>query len=235
MKTRLFLLFTLLSVAGFSQENVIKLGLSGMGYGMYSLSYERAITPKSSMNLNLGYWNINASLINNDPFEIGDGFGINTFKSGFNGAIDYRFYVGTQDGLKGLYIGPYLRYWNYSAILYDEINSENFDINTKISSIGLGFQMGYHWIINDKISIDWYFIGLGAERFNTRLEYVAKSAGYTYTGAQNIEDDIKDVFNDFDYLQKRITTEVVPNKNTTAKLPFFFAGVKTGFSIGYAF
>lgn len=236
MKTRLILLLTLLSVTAFSQENVIKLGLSGMSYGMYSLSYERGITPKSSINLNLGYWNVNASLINYDPFEIGDEFGINKFKSGVNGAIDYRFYVGKQDGLKGLYIGPYARYWNYSAVLYDEIHSENFDINSKISSIGLGFQMGYHWIINNKISIDWYFIGLGVERLNAQLEYVPQSAGYNFNDSgKNIEVEIKDVFNDFEYLQNRVSTETVDNKNTTAKLPFFFAGIKTGFSIGYAF
>jgi len=235
MKRFLIIVFMFVTAAGFSQQNVIKLGLSGMSYGMYSLSYERQITPKSSLNLLLGYWNVNAGLLSNDSLEIGDGFGISSYKYGFNSEIDYRFYVGGQGGIKGLYIGPYARYWNYSAVLYDEINGVNFDVNSNVSSIGMGFQMGYHWIINNKFSIDWYFVGLGLERMNINIEYIAKVPGYTYTGSQDIQDDIKNVFNDFDYLYKRIKTESIPNKNATAKLPFFSPGIKTGFSIGYAF
>lgn len=235
MKTRLVLLFTLLSLVGFSQDNVVKFNLSGVTYGMYSLGYERGITPKSSINVSLGYWNVNAGLLNNSSFDFGDGFGIDSYNYGLNGVIDYRFYVGNTEERNGLYIGPYARFWNHSMDMYDEINGVDFDINAKISSIGLGFQMGYHWIINKKLSIDWYFIGLGAERMNIGLEYIAKVSGYTYTGNQDIQDDIKDVFNDFEYLQKRISTEATPNKNTTAKLPFFAPGIKTGFSIGYAF
>jgi len=220
---------------GFSQENVIKLGLSGMSYGMYSLSYERQISPKSSLNLLLGYWNVNAGLFSNDTLEFGDGFGISSYKYGLNGVLDYRFYVGKQEGMRGLYIGPYARYWSHSAVLYDKINGIDFDVNSKVSSIGLGFQMGYHWIISDRISIDWYFIGMGIERMNINIEYIAKVPGYTYTGDQDIQVDIKDVFNDFDYLYKRIKTEIIPGENATAKLPFFAPGIKTGFSIGYVF
>jgi hypothetical protein len=232
MKKYIFILLILSSFNVFSQENIIKLGLSGISYGMYSLGYERAITPKSTLNLSLGYWNINASpFLNKNPFEIDQDIRLNNYKWGMNGVIDYRFYVSSQEGLKGLYIGPYLRYWNHSLVLNDSIDNEKFDVNLKFSSIGLGFQMGYQWIISDRISIDWYFIGLGVERIDTRFKYVTKTVGFDYS---SIQDDIIDVFNDFKSLQKQIVTKSYPD-NMTAKLPFFAPGIKTGFSIGYVF
>jgi hypothetical protein len=97
------------------------------------------------------------------------------------------------------------------------------------------FQMGYHWIINDKFSIDWYFIGSGLERMNINIEYIAKVPGYTYKCSQDFQDDVKNAFRDFDYLYKGIKTESIPNKNTTAKLPLFYPGIKAGFSISYVF
>ena len=49
MKKYLFLSLLLFTFSGFAQENVVKMSVTGLSYGDFSLSYERAVTPKSAI------------------------------------------------------------------------------------------------------------------------------------------------------------------------------------------
>jgi hypothetical protein len=234
MKRLLIIVFMFITSAGFTQENVIKLGILGIGYGDFSLSYERVIAPKSSLNVTFGYLNPNASLINfNRNFESNGGVGLKELYDGFHTSVDYKFYVGKNEAPKGFYIAPYLRYAGYKFLMIDEIDHDYFDVNTHISTIGIGFQMGYHWIVYEKISIDLYFLGLGVEYIMPKLVYTANTPGFS-GDYSSIVDDVKGVFDGWGYFQKRLKT-TVNNDNMTAKLPTFFPGIKMGLSVGYAF
>jgi len=232
MKKWLILFLFLVSATGFAQENVIKLGIFGVGYGDFSLSYERVITPKSAINVTLGYINPNASLIEFNPtLSSNGGVGLKELYSGFHTSVDYKFYVGKKDAPHGFYVAPYLRYFGYKFLMIDEIDHDYFDVNSRISSIGLGFEMGYHWIVFDKISIDWYFLGVGAEFIMPKLIYTTDKTNFNYS---SIGDNIREVFDGWDYFQKRL--KMSPgSENMTAKLPTFFPGIKTGLTLGYAF
>lgn len=233
MKRIIILALFFISLPGFAQKNAIKLGISGVNYGDFFLNYERVINPKSSINVNVGYWDFKASLVDFSGImnTTEDGLSLQQYNSGFHSSVDYRFYVGKHDALKGFYLGPYVRYWDHSLILLDDIEGEDFDVDTKIWSIGFGFQMGYHWVINDYISIDWYFIGLGIESISAKFVYVTETRNFDYN---TIVDDFIDVFDGFDYFQKKINTATSP-ENMTAKLPFIAPGIKTGLTIGVAF
>jgi len=237
------LLFTLmfLTLSGFAQQNVVKVGLSGVYYGNMSLGYERAISDNSSLNFNIGYWDMNTGIFDVDKyyFPNEDDVIFESFGKGFNTSIDYRFYIGQNQKTFGFYMAPYLRYWNKAFYLSDiipvsQMNNQRilFDIEAKASSIGLGFQLGYHWLIYDKISIDWYFLGIGLEKMNLNGKYNAprhETFNYAY-----IEDDIWKTFEDVKFLHNKLSTEVTPD-NLLLKLPLWLPGIKTGFTIGYAF
>ncbi|HPR32024.1 MAG TPA: DUF3575 domain-containing protein [Prolixibacteraceae bacterium] len=221
-----------LNPTGFAQNNVVKLGVSGANYGDFSLSYERMMTNHSSLNITGGYWNLNASLFNfSGILAPTDGITLKQFNEGFHASVDYRFYVGKKEAPRGMYIGPYIRYWQYSLLALDEIEGDLFDVDTRIGSIGAGFQMGYHWLIRDCISIDWFFIGLGVESISSRFVYITQTPGFDYS---TIVDDFVNVFEGFDYFQNKIKTTSGP-ENMTANLPFLFPGIKTGITIGYSF
>jgi hypothetical protein len=228
------LVFTLviLSLGGFSQENIIKLGMSGVGYGNFALKYERAVTAKNSLSLTVGYLNQDMGLFTNDYSTVTDGgIIIDSLGRGFHTSLDYRFYLGKEERTKGFYLAPYLRYWNYSFHMLDEIRLDYFDVDAKISSIGIGFQMGFHWIVYDKISIDWSFFGLGVAYMNPRMVYSIDKENFNYS---TIEQDIRDVFDGWDYFEKRLVTTPGEN-NLVAKLSTLFPGIRMGISIGYAF
>ncbi|MGF7138895.1 DUF3575 domain-containing protein [Roseimarinus sediminis] len=234
MKRLLFLSLFVTSMVSFAQENVVKLGLSGITYGDYSLAYERALTPRSSMNLNLGYWDMNIGFFNTDQlFNESGGISFEGFNTGWHTALDFRFYVGASDAISGLYIGPYLRYWNYGVDFSDEIETNNFTIDARLSSIGAGFQMGYHWLIDQRWSIDLYFVGMGAESVNINANYRSSIDGFNYA---QIEDDVKKAFDDSGYLFLYSETKTtVHDDHLNVRFPFWIPGIKTGFSIGYAF
>lgn len=241
MNKLLLLPLMLLTLSGYAQQNVVKVGLSSVYYGNMSVGYERAISDKSSLNFNIGYWDANTGIfdVNKYYFPNADAVVFESFGKGFNTGIDYRFYIGESQKTFGFYMAPYLRYWNKTVFLSDiipvsQMNNQRvlFDIEAKASSIGIGFQLGYHWLIYDKISIDWYFLGIGAEHMNLKGKYYApnyKSFNYTY-----IEDDIWETFEDVKYLYNKLSTEVTPD-NLQLKLPLWLPGIKTGFTIGYAF
>jgi hypothetical protein len=233
MKKIFFVIAFLLTVSVFAQENNIKLGIGGIAMGDYSLSYERLITPKSTINANFGYLNLEwGALPVVSLSDISSDVKLNQIKSGLHSSIDYRFYAGKKDNLRGIYFAPYVRYWDYKFVMDDEIDGTIFDINTKVWSIGLGFQMGYQWLVSDKISIDWYFLGFGAEWLNTSAAYVTQNgSAFNYS---TIEDDVLGVFDGFTFVEKRLTTEPVDDR-LKINLPVWLPGVKTGISIGYAF
>ena len=237
MKKLFFAIALLLTIGVFAQENNIKLGLGGIAMGDYSLNYERLITPKSAINANFGYSNLKWGLVpvaymSDILSNISSEVNLNQVKSGLHSSIDYRFYAGKKDNLRGIYFAPYVRYWDYNFVMDDVIDDTKFDINTKVWSLGFGFQMGYQWLRSDKISIDWYFLGFGAEWLNTSAAYVTQNgAAFNYS---TIEDDVRGVFDGFTFIEKRLTTEPVDDK-LKINLPVWLPGVKTGISIGYAF
>jgi len=233
MKRYLILFLLLFTFSGFAQENVVKVGVMGLSYGDFSLSYERAVTPRSAINFTVGYLNPNVSLLNSfEEKGQSSGMVLRKLGSGMHTSFDYKFYVGDNEGIKGFYIAPYLRFLYYNSTFSDEIDKTYFDVDLRFSSIGLGFQMGYQWIVFDKVTIDWYFLGLnGAYMFPKLVYSTANKSNFDYS---SIKDNVSEVLDGFGYLQKSLVQES-SSKNLTNWLPAFVPGIRSGISIGYAF
>jgi len=234
MKKVLILLLLLVSIVGFGQDNIVKISLPGISYGDYSLSYERVLTQRNTINASVGFMAPKYGFFHPDSsFTLGGGIRFNKFKTGFHASVDYRFYVGKKEAPVGLYVAPYLRYFKYSLLLNDDIKQDLFNVNTSFSSIGAGFQLGYQWLIKDKVSIDFEFIGLGAEYLTTKLVYSLNTprSGFDY---DSIIDEMRDVFTGWTFFEKRLKT-TSSTDNTTAKISTPFPGFKFGLTVGYAF
>lgn len=222
-----------------AQENNIKLNLTGTNFGNYALGYERVITPKSTLNLNAGYWNMNHGLFSIDNFftkqvdffDTGNGLTFDGFNQGFHTALEYRFYP--QMAMNGVYLSPYLRYWQHGFNLLDEIRDTDFNINTRLSGLGLGFQVGYQWTIADVFTIDWYFIGIGVERYVLKGDYTtSNNSNFNYS---TIEPDVKKAFeSDYEFITGKVKTKATDD-HMRVTLPVFGPGFKSGLSIGYRF
>jgi len=241
MKKIVLLFLLLISLAGFTQKNAIKIGLLGVTYGDYSLSYERTLTQKTSINITGGYMNPNYGIIDfYKNIYVKDGVWIDKrgdIKDGIHFSLDYRFYLGDKGSLNGFYVAPYLRYWNLAFLLQDEIMGDYFDVDSKVSGIGGGVQLGYHWLISDKISIDWFFLGIGAQKLTGNASWVltAESATkYTNFDYHTIIDDVNEPFYKVDYVKQSYQYDVTSDA-MNVKITPWIPDIKMGLTIGYAF
>lgn len=239
MKKLLLFFFIAFAINGFAQKNAFKVGLMGVSYGDFSIGYEREITLNSSINLNAGYWDLKTGGFNlYNYFDEGKGVWLEDIGSGWHASLEYRFYIGKEEAIKGFYVAPYFRYYKNEIMLADYIENNNvrnsiFDVNAKFRGIGAGAQFGYHWLIYDQISIDWYFIGIGLENMTLNADYVRReNSTFQYN---LIEGDVKEVFSETpDFIKNKVNVSTTSDA-LNIKLPVWIPGIRAGFSVGYAF
>ena len=208
------------------RRNIVKLNLPNLAYKNITLNYERILSNRTSASIHAGYIIPSAA-----PSFLTDALDINTTTSnefsGFTATGEYRIYGKKKGAARGLYYAPYLRYANYKY-LFDETIDGNFsNIDARISTFGLGAQLGYQWVIKDRFVIDWGIVGAAAQRYNL-------SSTFTST------DDMVD----FQDIRKELeansilggTIEFTDGDDfLKAKLPFLFGGLRSYISVGMQF
>ncbi|MBN1924876.1 MAG: DUF3575 domain-containing protein [Prolixibacteraceae bacterium] len=211
------IIFLLLTSFGFSQQNIVKTNILGWTWGKFNAQYERMLTDYSSASVSYSF--ISPYFAKSDL--LGTIFStINLMEARLNGhevVLDYRLYNKNQPGPRGFYIGPYVRY-TYMGF-YSEFNNpfdntlglSDYDDFIKdgidISRIGLGLKLGAHWIIGDHFSIDWNFIGLGADYYTYRMFFEGEAT-----------------LNNQQYSYQDET-----------KTQFFLSGISTDLTLGWSF
>ncbi|WP_372934886.1 DUF3575 domain-containing protein [Mariniphaga sediminis] len=228
--TGLLLLFCTPAIA---QNNVIKAGFSDAFLGHFNLNYEWKANQKQSILLKLGYMEPTLSPFFNEKTITPSAYTLEESKGGINTSLEYRFYVTGKEPLQGLYIAPYARYSNQKMKFSDEIDDRAHTVDTRLNSVGIGAQLGYQLIIEERFTLDLYFFGAGIDHHSVTLKYQLRQpeAGFDYG---SITEDVSNVFKDINYLHKRLEHEV-NDDNLTTRLPFFFPGFRVGINLGIAF
>lgn len=92
--------------------------------------------------------------------------------SGVHFSFDYRFYLKSENKFqapRGIYIGPYFSFNSFNKSNDWTLNSVNFnenvDTDLQLDIHTLGVEMGYQFIISDRIAIDIIFLGPGIGRY----------------------------------------------------------------------
>jgi len=100
-----------------------------------------------------------------------------TGESGMHFSADYRFYLGKENKYHaphGIYIGPYFGYNKFEKdhtwTLTSVVGGAPFDVESKttMSVATLGFQMGYQFILWNRITLDFMIVGPGVARYNLK-------------------------------------------------------------------
>lgn len=230
----LLLILAGISDSAIAQSNSIELGLGGLAVGSFNFRYERLITPKSSLQFTISPL-IPRKLNPEDIEDINDATFEDGKLNGFTVLPEYRFYFGKGEGMRGFYVGPYLRYTNYGFKVNGTIDSEPGSASLRLSSLGAGIQIGAQWIISNHFTIDWHIVGLGGDGYNLRLKMEADDINY----------DIQGFYDEFIAEWQEIDEEIIVNlENYVTKLdlnkfvinvPFAAIGFRAGISLGYAF
>ena len=152
--------FLAIGITAHTQEklNVIKLDLSEVIGGNMGLSFERAISPKFSLQLATTV-EINSKI---DPVSFFTKVnGYETKRKGFHIIPEARFYpFGKTVTPKGIYLGGYARYTNTSTTFIDNgiwvpETTVNLSRKEDLNVILMGGILGHQWILQNGINIDF--------------------------------------------------------------------------------
>jgi len=222
------ILLAYISTPLFSQQNSLKVGY--VDIWKINMSYERVINENQSFQFNFAFLpakNIPAFIIPDDAKE----FNTNSDFSGFSILPEYRFYFSKKDSPRGFYLSTYLKYSKYTGSYTDVFEDAQYIGEGVYTSIGIGGQMGVQWIISDALTIDWYFLGIEMDVNSISLEFTSEADNVNY---KKIKDTIEDQYAEISFLGS-IKDLSSGDDYVKGKFNYFFPGLRTGFSIGYAF
>ncbi|MFW6289388.1 MAG: DUF3575 domain-containing protein [Mariniphaga sp.] len=233
LKNYAFIVFVLLGMTVNAQNNVIKAGLTGAFLGDINIGFEQRVSDKSSLQVKIGFLDPTLSPAVNEDVITPKAYTLLEANGGISTSLEYRFYLSRKRGLQGFYVAPYLRYFNQKMLFDDEIEGYIFLVDSKLSTVGMGAQLGYQWIINEIFALDFFFFGTGADFHKAELKYKLdpQPSGFDYS---IVTPHVDDVFVDINYLHSKLT-HTVNEDNHNTKLPFLFPGFRAGISIGVAF
>ncbi len=161
-------------------KNSLQWNISYMTRGVFSLSYERLISPKAAIQFSVGATSYDIISISDFPssfFEeinpFNDTYDYDTYsytydtnepeytdayQGGAFGSIGIKVYLRNNVNLKGLYIKPQFRYRNYflTTNVKDDDNNIDFDRTKEMNEFGftIGYQTGGYLTWN-------FYIGAG--------------------------------------------------------------------------
>jgi hypothetical protein len=139
------------------------------------LGYERVITKHQTASISIGKIGF--------PSFIGSNFdslSVNGQENskGFNVSVDYRFYLKKENKYgapRGIYLGPYYAYNNFKRDLTWDMSKLGYsgDVGTSINFTAnlVGVQMGYQFVLWNRVSIDMILMGPGAWFFKLKTDF----------------------------------------------------------------
>jgi hypothetical protein len=198
MKHTLFTVFFFCIInllnAQVKKESIIKINVPALVFKNFSFQYEKAINQKRSFAVAVRF-RPKSSI----PFQqtIADLFTDTTIRldlarmGNIGITPEYRFYLGKKGVLQGLYFGPFISYNYYSGdapINYWAYNSQTNQFIPKvavfkgrINTFTAGLQVGAQWKLSNKLSLDWWIVG---------LNYGFNSGDFKYRGILTVDEQI---------------------------------------------
>lgn len=231
----------LVNLKSYGQKNVVKLNLLSLPIRNFYASYERVLSDKKSISIGLAFMP-SRSMLFKGSFSDNSSQGENRWESltmsGFSVTPEFRFYTARRkEAPRGFYIAPYVKYQNfgvkgkYTEEYYDNDykrdNTATFDLKGTYSLFALGCQFGVQWLISDRVSIDWSFIGIGVGSYNFLFKESSGQVGPTYYDDDNFSSDLEVLPGTVSVTSTRNSQEV--------KINTFFPHLRTGLSVGIAF
>jgi len=136
--------------------------------------YERITGKHQSFTVNIGLTDFpTLHIIDSDSLKAKTVLG----ESGMHFSVDYRFYLAKENKYQaphGIYLAPYMGFnnneKNYNWSLKSVNGGPPFDVasKTKLSVFTVGLELGYQFILWDRLSLDLVLIGPGIAWYNLK-------------------------------------------------------------------
>ena len=158
-------------------KNVIHLNITNpMIFGERSIivGYERVVGKHQSFSVNVGSTDFpSLDIISDDSLKANRITG----QAGYHFSGDYRFYLAHENKYRpphGVYLGPYFGFNQFEKDHSWTIKSTsggapfNVESKTKMTIFTLGFQMGYQFVIWDRVALDLVLLGPGVASYDLK-------------------------------------------------------------------
>jgi hypothetical protein len=215
--------------------NVVKINTLAIPFNNISLTYERGILPRLSAGLGVGYkiagtepkiFTVNNSTINVQAENI----------QGFSITPGGRYYLRACEPqlLEGFYAGLYFRYTRYFSnidFIYSPIEApkEYYNSEVGLNEYGFGIQLGYQFLLWERFSIDFLFIGPRFSSYHLTYEFKQEPS-------EQFLDDLSEYMNEVvDRFGLDYTVDINQQGERKASTTFSFLNIRFGISLGFAF
>ncbi|MDI3322216.1 DUF3575 domain-containing protein [Pinibacter soli] len=201
---------------------------------VFMFSYERVVSKHQTFSVTGGYVEMPGFL----PNQTGVKYHGDVSKSGFTIGGDYRFYLAAENKFPaphGLYIGPYISYYDFKSerrMAYTDTTGSTSTaiINSKINVGNLGVQLGYQFILSKRITIDLTLFAPSFSRYGIHLDATGSLSDHAKEIIYN--DVTQAVIDRFPLLDKLLTDKHVDASGSRNALA---PGLKYCVYIGYHF
>lgn len=219
----------------FIQKNHLMFNvLGGVVTGAWDITYERAISHRSTVSLGLGYKG-------KGLFKISglDSPTIKTNDFGFTGLIvtpEYKWYFQKRTKkYTGFYVGGYYRFKSLADDVMGTYTSSNtsttspIDLEVDIITNTVGVQLGYKLPISNNFYVDFLIAGPG---FSAQKIKLKENKPLPDEFLVDVADALVDNFNAFEQLIENVNFEVIDIERAEAKfgLPAFRYNIRIGYS-----
>jgi uncharacterized protein DUF3575 len=226
------------------KHNGIKINVYSLFINNYSVSFERLIGRKISVQLGYRYQPYNYLMENPfGRFLTKKGAPIDyayyNFKTSNNTfTLDFKFYTGKKPGMQGLWFGAFGRYAMFDADNTDFNYITESDVEYKVPLVsnfhawGGGIIAGRQWIIKKLITVE-YTLGFQLCEFGGSVISHKDLSGLTAQQKGEVKADISDLFfiNDKSY----ISNLIVDDKGVNGQITGPFLGIRSALTVGIIF
>ncbi len=255
MKKIFFALLITLPFVGQAQDNSVKLTLSPAMFltNNFGVNYERKLSDAFSANIRLNLTSKNAlpfnGLATNLLGDVLDSAGVNsdvlrTKIISYGASLQFRYFPG-KEALKGFYLAPYfgLQAGKMKPFTFDFPDSNDptikhgGEVNTSFLFFGAGLGIGNQWIMDNGLTLDIMWFGLGAGSNKIKIDGSDNSGGNVDYADINtdVTTFLADNAEDLDKFKVDVTsTYSASNIELIAKHTFPYMKI-LNFSIGYSF
>ncbi len=238
MRSILLLTAILTSVNAIGQDslrrNTIKLDITTrwLYRQAYTLSYERTINPKRTWAVMAGYQLLP------EAGTLGPGITAarSTTASGYKLGAEYRFYLAKENKYPaphGVYLGPYVSFNSFANERNIQVDTggtpENAILNSHISVLNVGIQLGYQFVFNDRWTIDLSFLGPAISNYRASLSL---GGNYTFDPDDISNAIMEDLINKFPGLGDLLAGSTL---SSGGKADAWAFGYRYQFQVGYRF
>lgn len=197
------------------------------------IGYERVINKHQTISASIGRVSLPRFSFLSDSLGLKDQYN----EWGIHFSFDYRFYLQKENKYlapRGVYIGPYYAFNHYSRDLTWSLNTgtskgdvmTGFDLTANL----IGAQLGYQFILWNRLSLDLVLMGPGLWHFNLKSHFnTTLPSEDEALLLEKLNELLKDKFPGTDFTIKGGDFEVKKNTSTTVM------GLRYMVNIGFRF